>query len=521
MNTATLELELLDDVVISSRAASFGGHESLDYLPGATLLGWAASRLYAELEAQDLAYLTFHSGHMRFGNGLPLDAFGAMGCPTPQCWSHTKGEAPDQIIIGDVSCTDSQSRFFMPGRFNNQLVTSSDARHRTLREGYVVPATGEWLHPRRTLRMKTAIHPQRGRAAQGQLFGYQSLAAGQRFRAVLSADDEIPQAVFSTIRDAFDAAILHIGRSRSAQYGRVRCTVREAAPNPAAAMPGGDTLTLWLLADLAALDHNGQPTLTPNLRALCSALPEVELDLQHSYFGSRRYSPYNAFRRAPEMEHHVIEQGSVLRYPVMLNSAQLALLNAGLGLYREAGLGAVAVNPTLLTQAKPDWPEPRVVIVSLAPEEPTAPLITWLKARQEAVPQQDDGTQNQGLASELSRLYLSARRYAGAPEHVLIGPSASQWGSVVQAVRGLRNRSPDDLMERMFDERDGICRSKGKDGWGGPTGLDAKIATFACWLERQLRDPETDEPLPLSVALNRLDTLARLAKDYIRKELRS
>ena len=43
MHRAALVLTLESDLVLSARAATLGGHAGLDYIPGAALLGWAAS----------------------------------------------------------------------------------------------------------------------------------------------------------------------------------------------------------------------------------------------------------------------------------------------------------------------------------------------------------------------------------------------------------------------------------------------------------------------------------------------
>ena len=43
MNQFAFEIELLDDLVISARSATTGGHQTLDYIPGQTLLGACAA----------------------------------------------------------------------------------------------------------------------------------------------------------------------------------------------------------------------------------------------------------------------------------------------------------------------------------------------------------------------------------------------------------------------------------------------------------------------------------------------
>ena len=63
MHHAALILTLSADAVFSARAATLGGHEGLDHIPGAALLGWAAGQLYGGGGRK--AYILFHSGKVR------------------------------------------------------------------------------------------------------------------------------------------------------------------------------------------------------------------------------------------------------------------------------------------------------------------------------------------------------------------------------------------------------------------------------------------------------------------------
>ncbi|MGB1108955.1 MAG: hypothetical protein ACPG4N_01285 [Gammaproteobacteria bacterium] len=516
MKRSTLNLELLDDVVLSTRAASFGGHESLDYIPGAVLLGWAASQLYAELNKEGLAFDAFHSGCLRFGNALPLDPHGAVALPVPHCWSLPKGSSPES-----APPHEGRRKRLGLGNIDNELLTGRKQRNRTLREGFVVPDTGEWLKPARTLRMRTAINPKTGRAARGQLFGYQSLIAGQQFRAELHADDTLDPAIFERIRDCFDQATLRLGRSRSAQYGQVSCSIGPMAQPTPRLTTDPSTLTLWLLSDLAALDHSGQPTLTPQLQDLAPGLPPGSLLPEKSFISHRRYSPYNGFRRSYDLERQVIEQGSVLSFSLTdpLNAEHLELLEAGLGAYREMGLGQVLVSPDLLNESKPRWSEPLAPTQAHSYKEPELPLVQWLKNQRK----QDTNSALPSLAAErqlIEGLYDSARRLAGAPEGAPIGPGASQWGNVTQAATELRGKE-EALLRRLFAEKDGICRNRNAGAWEVKTQFhppsDAEHVpvmdeldrvSFADWLEYEVRW-SIDQGLD---PLKRLHTLARAAK---------
>ena len=84
-----LDIVLNTDAVLTADASSSQVHRSLEYVPGRTLLGVAASRLYADLSAED-AFTVFHSGKVRFGDGIPvLDSRSPCG-PTPLSFHREK-----------------------------------------------------------------------------------------------------------------------------------------------------------------------------------------------------------------------------------------------------------------------------------------------------------------------------------------------------------------------------------------------------------------------------------------------
>ncbi len=277
------------------------------------------------------------------------------------------------------------------------------------------------------------------------------------------------------------------------------------------------TLVLWLISDLAALDEYGQPTLSPQLHSLARGLPKGDFKPDASFTDTRRYSPYNGYRRAHDLERQVIRQGSVLTFVNLdppLSAGHLDILAAGIGTCREAGLGAVQVNPKLLQQEKPDWPTPVSVDAVSEIPPPEHPLVAWLE-NQRSVTGQGEADSTKGDREQLEALYHAARRYRGDPPGTLVGPGNSQWGRVVQTARDYRNAQPGDLSERLFNARDGICRDKHNENWGVTTQrrAEAEPTTFRDWLKAQI--DEARDPLA------RLDALARLAKDYIRREVRS
>lgn len=505
MKQYTVTLTLLEDVIISQRSASLGGHRSLDYVPGAVLLGACAGRLYTKLPKQD-AYRLFHSGKVRFGNALPLSEAGQLGMPMPLVWFYKKGE---NYLIKQGS-----GRQLLDVDKISQHDNDNGEQPVQLRSGYL---TGdlEVLKPMQTLRMKTAIDPETARAATSQLFGYQALEAGQRFRATLSADDDVLE-LAERAAEVLQGTLL-LGRSRSAQYGKAGCEVGEAHEPPLLPerLIGAEQLKLWLQADMVLQDASGRPLLHGQSADL-PGLPDAQIQAEDSQLRFRRYSPYNGARRGFDMERQAIEKGSVLSLKLgkALDQAQWQVLQAGLGLYRESGLGQVLVDHDLIDSERIKTIKPfndRITIVE-APKLPDCALARWIQAGVSANAGLDrDKTFAEQSIEELAGLYQRARAYHGVEAHLPIGPTASQWSLVVEA--GKRHqRNKEALLTALFDADNGICKD-GDESWGIATlTFEGSEIKFADWLKQALVRQGLNDPAYVA------SLIARMGAEYVKAQ---
>jgi len=325
--------------------------------------------------------------------------------------------------------------------------------------------------------MKTAIDAATGTAAESQLFGFESLQRGQRFVAHISADDSVPSDLFTQLVSSFDQAI-RIGRSRTAQYGRVKTRVMRDVVPAQTDVTGLKSITLWLQSDMEVRDLNGMPTLLPENPAMLG-LPNGRLEIEKSFVRFRSYAPYNAHHRGYESDRQVIVAGSVLHYEFdsPLGSADAELLVGGLGLHREAGLGVVSVNHSWLQQMRPIFStsKPSLVPPSTRPEHP---LIQFLE-RRNGLNKEDQKAKEwaEAQCAELVSIYASARNFKGVMPTDPIGPNRSQWRRVHEAVIQPHHISA------LFDEVDGICKSKDED-WGEEY---AAGKNFRTWLEETIQ----------------------------------
>lgn len=466
-----LTLTLVDDAVLSQRPATEGGHESLDFIPGASLLGAVAARLYQQCTPDD-AYLLFHSGAVRFGDGIPL--VDKHPCwPMPLRWHHAKGDDPigadDRLIkeqIADPTTLQQEDETVQP---------------KQLREGFV-RGDGLVVRPTRSLRMKTAIDSSSGRIAESQLFGYQSIAAGHRFATCIEADSRVPPMLWDKIVAIFNGPVeLLLGRSRSAEYGRVRAEQSEATVMPPASGNASDRLTLWCLTDLVLLDDWGQPTLDP--KPVRFGLGRGTLDPEGTFLRFRRFAPWNAHRQAYDLQRQVIRRGSVIAFTGIdppLTGDERHHIKGGVGLYREQGLGRVSIDPVLFGSGHPCFakafaPDKR----QPAPKPANDPLIRWLEDQQAGSKSRGDAeVEAKKQKRALGKRYQLARTFAAVPAHVPIGPSPGQWGSVYDAARTATSRA--ELLAALFDGDNAICKENGEN-WRDQLRDSQGVCTFRDW----------------------------------------
>ena len=510
MLTSQFDIVLKQPLIISQQAASAGAHQSLDYIPGSVLLGLVASRLYARLDA-DSAWTVFHSGQIRFGDALPVRDNHEIGYPMPLCWHSYKGEGTRKLGYLIADCLFDPSHGEMVS--NRQPVQ--------LRSGYTTES-GFVLNPTCQQTLKTAIDRKTGMAAESQLFGYEALSTGQRYRFTLSADANFPETLWQEIQTHL-TGMARLGRSRSAQFGQVQIIQLASRASLSTAVGADSTLTLWLLSDLL-LEEHGQPCLIPDPDLL--GLPKGSHWLnERSFLRSRRYSAYNAYRRHYDSERQVICRGSVLRYKLErpLTAEEAEALQQGLGLQIESGLGAVWINPPMLEQAHPQFSAP---VVSPSTDtgtlaQPDTPLLRTLALRrQRRIGDFAPEAQALTLFKELQKRIHDARRYAamGVGIPLETAPGRSQWGHFKELASNHRNNPPA-LWVALTNERDGMLRAR--SGWELRYGINEK-ELLGKWMQEALEPHHEREDFSrlighlavLGMQKNWLDCCAGIDKEH-------
>ncbi|WP_372426167.1 hypothetical protein [Salinarimonas chemoclinalis] len=450
---ARLRVDLDDACVFSASSATTGGHRSLSVVPGAALLGLAASRLSEAGVALD-PWTVLHGGAVRFGVGLPLSAEGRIGRPTPRVLHVAKADLDAGAHRADGRLVDAKVANLA------RAARRAGVQLEPLKDGFLDAALGE-VRVRKTYRLKTAIDRSRGVAADGLLFGAEAVEAGQSFLAEIEADARAFAADPAADAAAFEALVAllaspagraaRLGRSRSAEFGGVTIT-RLPAADPAA--PGGTAsgrVVVWVLSDLAlpARPEAGDDTVDPALFGLDGG----HFAPERSTLATRSHAAFNGRWGVTDVERTVIAPGSVLVFDDVHGGV---CGERRVGLHRAAGLGHVWIDPPLLAGDRPaGWDEPHTSLRSetARPTGAEPPLVAWMRAR--------TGDRVRVAASEaavaqtvavLVRAYDDAESYLGAGADGLAGPSRAQWNAVAEAARAARHRPAGELHGAVFRE---------------------------------------------------------------------
>lgn len=324
--------------IFNERAATEAAHRTLPAPTGASLLGWCAARgPYADFAKP---YQMFHSGAVKFGNAVPVQADGTLAVAFPRNLFAPKGIKSDDdgklrtaiIKVGPPVSDGSDEIQYEPLKhpfFANDMTRVS-------------PAKGQ--------RLRTATT--NGRAAKGQLFGYQHLSTdGQLlFAATIERDDTVCQTDWERLIGVFSSQILSIGRSKSTGYGGgFACTVQ--LPDDLNAFPTAPVskrIRVLALSDIALVDGLGCATCHPVAEMF--GLPKsLIFCLRDSVISQRRFSPWNAALGSRDLERQVIEAGSVISFDDQQQSSQsFDFGRKCVGAWRETGFGQVWINPDFL-----------------------------------------------------------------------------------------------------------------------------------------------------------------------------
>ncbi len=382
MKVLKFKCTLLTDVILNKNSATIGPNETLDFIPGSSFLGIAASTLYPEsaskeengrkgsVETTNLtmeeAWTLFHSGKVRFGDANPsLGNF--RGLKVPASMFYPKLSSPDKELY-----------------IHHHIPEKNDLEKKQLkqcRKGFYdfssVSESGiaTLIETKPNFAVKSAYDRNERRAKDEQLYGYQSLSKG--IDLCFSVEIDLPEESKecgklteeseegSKLTEKIKKALIgkrRIGKSRSAQYGLIEIVEEdfsEIESDQPTEHKDGKSVVISVYADsrLIFLDEFGLPTFQPTPKQLLGLDYEINAEIvwKDSQIRIFSYAPWNFKRQYFDTDRCGIEKGSV--FIVKVNSEDNSKLPKKLtsryvGLYNNEGFGKVIYNPSFL-QALP------------------------------------------------------------------------------------------------------------------------------------------------------------------------
>ncbi|NOK65502.1 MAG: hypothetical protein GFH25_541182n18 [Chloroflexi bacterium AL-N10] len=348
---------------------------SFDYIPGSLIRGMFIQRYLKTHTTTDpltgQGQALFFNGRVRYLNAYPIAMDQQRSLPTPTSLRIRKGSQLDknapQVIYhtGHATWNAAKRRNAENGERLNPVAHPFCYLDAT--DGQITFYT-----PERTLALHTQRNRHKGRAttAEGEIFRYEALAAGQTFcGAILIDADRIDDALIEEITTLGHAPDAWLGRSRSANYGQVRVLLEQptgdwqevTSEKGSSVQDSFHRYTLTLLSDMFLRDDGGhiigapdQATFHTTLAQYLSALNQTghsisikEIVWSHTCVASTIHGGFNRAWQLPLIQTRALTAGSMLTFTTTHELPQevITLLEAqGLGERRAEGFGRVVVN---------------------------------------------------------------------------------------------------------------------------------------------------------------------------------
>lgn len=330
MYQQTYTCTLLTNVVLTANSATEGFPESLDYIPGAKLLGLIAAKEYETALDEGIALDLFHTGKVRFGDAFPLVDGQAIAYRKPFSWRMPKGAKLGPIYVNEEE--------------KETLLATQNIKLVNVKSGYFTSTKSIQLE--QDFSIKSAYNAATLRSKEGQMYGYFSLPKGSVWTFTITAEESAHLAFVS------DKLVgqKRIGRSKSAEYGMVAIDKIPTLP-AVATFEAKETAYLYAASNLCFYDAFGNSRPTPTSSDL--KLPEgMHIDWKKSQIRTRSYRTWNQKRQNRNTDRLIIERGSV--FAIHTGGKKLAATEytQGIGAHQSEGFGQVLLNPWFLNDAQ-------------------------------------------------------------------------------------------------------------------------------------------------------------------------
>ncbi len=444
MKRLTFKCTLLSDIIINAQTATEGTQETLDFIPGSNFLGIVA-KYYSSFSN---SYDVFHSGKVRFGDAH-LAKNDEKSFKSPLSWFINKGskitETP--IWIHHSSVLTAEKRNSLKIKIDNK---EQDVQLKQVRSGWVL-GDGSMLKAENNFAIKSAYNRDERRSQEGKMYGYKSLESDSEWIFFVDVDEAINE---TEIIEKLEGE-RNIGRSRSAQYGRVKIEKIDQKYESKSSKDLIDgKVVIYAESRLAFYDELGQPNLQPTEKDF--NLPEnYEICWDLSQVKHQIFAPYNGKNKSSEADRAVFQKGSVF---VFKGSGEIDLtkIESGIGAYLNEGFGQVIVNPSFLkADSNGELSQFKLKETAKEAKEETASIkaikendasdavfANWIKAQEK---RKDDEKAIYDKVNNFSQKADESKKFNGI--------TPSQWGQI----RAIATTSKDiqELKDKLFKPVEG------------------------------------------------------------------
>lgn len=448
MKPVHFKVTLLSDVIINQRAATEGNQSTLDFIPGSSFLGVAAS-IYNEISSED-SFTLFHSGKVRFGDAHPF-VDGKRALKVPASWYKKKDDKEDNKLfvhhgMPKEGLKDKNGNPIQVKQYREDFIINIDKNKVSK------------VEIKKHFAIKSAYDSAKRRSEDSKMYGYQSLQAGSEWYFEVVIDDDINTELEGKLIQALEGK-KRIGRSSTAQYGLVKIKKEEKKlrngfnvwPEPNARDVDETLVFVYAESRLIFFDKYGQPTFKPEAEQLGFSGGKICWEM--SQIRTFQYAPYNNKRQTRDADRCGIEKGSVF----CITGTPSSKTENWIGSYQNEGFGKVLINPEFLEytddlgKAKCTFiPDPekenseKMLSNALITQTNDAPVLSYLK-------QQKLNKENQQF------IYEHVNDFVKNNERNFKGDNfASQWGTIRSMAMQFRN--PNTLKEKLYLKSDSYLK---------------------------------------------------------------
>lgn len=340
----TLAISLTEPLILTDGSSdSAGGHETLSYIPGTSVLGALVGALGIDPKRDpDRFARLFLDESTRFLNAYPaLDHQRTL--PRPKTFR--QGKARPRRVIDRVT---AEAEFRTAADLEQFLAGD---RMKTAKPAFILPASpGIDRSPRRQEQVHVGIDRATRAAQEGVLFTYESLAAGTRFYGGILVDDAEAAAFFEGVGRS--SLQLRIGRSRGGGYGAAEAVISAADAGwreyeQTRRLAASSKVIACLLSDfLPALEQPPVAALEAALRVALGVPHENNVHVLEA--GLRTVRGFRGVWGLPRPARTAVERGSVVIIDGPLDPERVAALElSGIGCRRNEGFGRVSLGWTV------------------------------------------------------------------------------------------------------------------------------------------------------------------------------